>query len=58
MLITLLKATLEKKDSIALISMNSKGRCLVLVKGIAKLCTLIFLSPSDDEYNKTLYINN
>jgi hypothetical protein len=29
----------------------------MLVSGMARLCTLILLSPSDDEYNKALCYN-
>lgn len=36
-------------------SRNSKGWCFNVVKGNAKLLTLILLSPSDDEYSNALY---
>jgi len=54
-LCTLLNATLAKYVVIAFMSKYSKGRCLVLVKGIAKLKTLIILSPSEEECNRALY---
>jgi hypothetical protein len=44
----LLRATLAKKWVVAFISKCSKGKDLVLVSGIARLCTLILLSPSED----------
>ena len=43
-----------QKRARALASMYSKGRDLMFVRGIAALCTLMRLYPSEVEYNKAL----
>ena len=46
-----------QKRVIALVSRYSKTRFGMFVNGMAALCTLMRLYPSEVEYNRALWIN-
>ena len=54
MILDLAMALLAQNSAIALVSIYSKARFAMLVSGIAALCTLIRLSPSEVEYKRAV----